>query len=157
VVSFWLSASLLSSSNTVPEQTPDPAAEITAAAERLQSADPAVRLDAAETLARSEAAAEAAVPLVKACGDNDEQVRDWCVAALEQAGPPPAESLRALADLAADPNPLVAYWAITLLGRLGEAAASAVPVLAGRLEPGQPPEVARRAAWALRRICPPTA
>lgn len=139
----------------MPDHPPDPATEITAVAERLQDADPAVRLDAAETLARSEAAAEAAVPLVTACGDDDEQVREWCVAALEQAGPPPAESLQALADLAADPHPLVAYWAITLLGRLGEAAAAAVPVLTGRLEGHQPPEVARRAAWALRRICPP--
>ena len=51
-------------------------------------------------------------------------------------------------------DPLVAYWAITLLGRSGQAAAAATAVLAERLGPAAPLEVAQRAAWALGKIGP---
>jgi hypothetical protein len=129
--------------------------EITTLAARLADDDAAVRLDAAERLARSgEAAREAAVPLVQACGDGDGEVRQWAGAALEELGVPPVEVIAELQELAAMSDPLVAYWAITLLGRSGQAAAAATAVLAERLGPAAPLEVAQRAAWALGKIGP---
>ena len=56
--------------------------------------------------------------LVKACTD-DESVQQWAVAALEELGPPPTESIGELTKLASSSDPLVAFWAITLLGRAG--------------------------------------
>jgi HEAT repeat protein len=94
---------------------------------------------------------------VKACGDGDDQVREQAVAALEELGAPPADSVGELTMLAAATDPLTAYWAITLLGRSGEAAASAVATLSDRLGPAVAPEVAQRAAWALGRIGPAAA
>lgn len=125
---------------------------------RLVAPDPAVRLDAAEHLARAgDAAAPAAVPLVQACGDADEQVREQAVAALEDLGTPPTTALTDLTTLARATDPLVAYWAITLLGRSGQDAAAAVTVLAGRLASADAPEVAQRAAWALGKFGPAAA
>jgi HEAT repeat protein len=125
---------------------------------RLSGADVAARIDAAERLGRAgSAAAAAALPLVRACGDADSQVRDQAVGALEELGPPPADTIGGLVDLAAASDSLVAYWAITLLGRSGEAAASAVPVLAKQLGPGSDPAVSQRAAWALGKIGPAAA
>lgn len=121
----------------------------------LASGDRGTRIDAAGRLCLAgEAAAAAAVPLVGACGDSESEVRDQAVAALEELGPPPPESLESLVDLVAAADPLVAYWAITLLGRAGEAAADAAPMLAERLGSGSEPAVAQRAAWALGKIGP---
>ena len=51
---------------------------------QLVSGTAAERADAAERLSRAgEEAAAAAVPLVQACGDGDERIREWAVAALE--------------------------------------------------------------------------
>ncbi|MFM8414262.1 MAG: HEAT repeat domain-containing protein [Planctomycetota bacterium] len=125
---------------------------------RLASPDPATRLAAAEQLARAgEAAAPAAVALVKACGDADDQVREQAVAALEELGAPPLTHIADLTTLAAAADPLVAYWAITLLGRSGQAAAAAVKTLTERLASVAAPEVAQRAAWALGKIGPAAA
>jgi len=122
---------------------------------RLADPDPLVRRAAAGELARSgEAAAIAAVPLVKACGDADDEVREQAVAALEDLGVPPVAVIADLEKLAAATDPLTAYWAITLLGRSGEAAAAAAATLSERLGPAAAPEVAQRAAWALGKIGP---
>jgi hypothetical protein len=51
----------------------------------------------------------------------------------------------------------VAYWAVTLLGRSGQKAATATAVLAGCLNAGCDPSVAQRAAWALGKIGPAAA
>ncbi|MFM1904749.1 MAG: hypothetical protein RLZZ440_2649 [Planctomycetota bacterium] len=124
-------------------------------AARLTAADAAARLDAAERLARAGAAAAAAtLPLVLACGDADEGVRDQAVAALEDLGPPPPDAIPSLVEQVANPDPLVAYWAITLLGRSGEAAAAAVTSLTQQLGAAPDPAVRQRAAWALGRIGP---
>ena len=98
-----------------------------------------------------------AVPLVRACGDADDAVREQAIGALEDLGAPPIASLPELIELAAASEPLVAYWAITLLGRSGEDAAAAVDVLAAALAPGSDAAVAQRAAWALGRIGPAAA
>lgn len=124
----------------------------------LGSADPGVRSTAAENLARmAEAAAPAAAELVRACGDANEQVREQAVAALEDLGPPPAEAIGRLIELVGHGDPLVAYWATTLLGRAGEDAASAVPALAGCLASPADLSVKQRAAWALGKIGAPAA
>ena len=132
--------------------------DIAALATRLTDPDPTVRLVAAEELARSgEAAAPAAVPLVKACGDADDQVREHAVAALEELGAPPTAAIADLVTLVAAADPLMAYWAATLLGRSGQDAVPAVAALTRRLESTTAPEVTQRAAWALGRIGPAAA
>lgn len=124
----------------------------------LGSADPGVRGAAAERLAcMAEAAAPAAAQLVRACGDADEQVREQAVAALEDLGPPPTETIGQIIELVAHGDPLVAYWAATLLGRAGRDAANAVPALAGCLTSRADLSVKQRAAWALGKIGPPAA
>ena len=100
----------------------------------LAAAEPAERARAAEQLASlGPDARAAAVSLARACGDQDEKVREWAVAALEELGAPPVADLAVLASLLGDQSADVGYWAATLLGRLGEDAAPAVPALASAL------------------------
>lgn len=122
---------------------------------RLASATADDRLAAAERLAQAgEEAAAAAVPLVRGCGDADERVREAAVAALEDMGPPPADVIGQLGELVGHRDPLVAYWAATLLGRAGEDAAATVPVLAACVGSSADMSVRQRAAWALGRMGP---
>jgi HEAT repeat protein len=117
-----------------------------------------MRQAAAERLARmGEDAAPAAAALVLACGDADEQVREQAVAALEDLGPPRADAIGQLIGLVPHADPLVAYWATTLLGRAEEDAASAVPALTGCLASRADLSVRQRAAWALGKIGPAAA
>lgn len=121
-------------------------------ARQLQDKQISVRAQAAEQLSRHGAeACDAAVDLVQACGD-DESVREWAVAALEELGPPPVGSLRKLSALVTDANELVAYWAVTLLGRSGSDAVSVAPALSSVLSTSPHPAVRQRAAWALGEI-----
>jgi HEAT repeat protein len=125
---------------------------------RLAAADADARADAAERLCRAgDDARVAAVPLVRACGDADDRVRDWAVAALEELGPPPAADVPTLTTLAGERHALVAYWAVTLLGRSGKDAAAATPALAACLAQAPDPAVTERAAWALGKIGPAAA
>lgn len=122
--------------------------------ESLKSPDVTVRAAAAESLCQAgEDAVAAAVDLVSATGD-EESVQVWAVAALEELGPPAGEHVEALSKLATDPQAIVAYWAITLLGRLEESAASAEPVLAERVLNATDASVRERAVWALGKIGP---
>jgi HEAT repeat protein len=137
---------------------PETPAEITSLTTRLARGTAAERADAAERLCRlGEEAAPATVPLVRGCGDEDDQVREWAAAALEELGSPPATARDELVSLVTAEHPLVAYWAVTLLGRLGAEAAPAVPVLVECLRPQADSAVAQRAAWALGRIGPAAA
>lgn len=129
-----------------------------ALAGQLESEDAQARSNAAELLSRmGEEAAPAAAALVQACGDPDDQLREFAVAALEDLGPPPAEAIGRLVGLVAHDAPLVAYWAATLLGRAGEDAASAVPALALCVDSTAELSVRQRAAWALGKIGPAAA
>jgi len=131
---------------------------VSAAIGDLAAPDPVRRAAAAERLCQAgEQARSAILDLVRACGDADEQVREWVVAALEELGPPPDDAIATLAPLAGATDPLVAYWAVTLLGRSGQAAAATVSLLADRLGDRAAPEVAERAAWALGKIGPAAA
>jgi len=119
----------------------------------LASEDVAVRLQAAERAAQLGSEAQPlAVALVRACGDADEEVRNWVTGALEELGPPRGADLQPLSHLLADSNEEVSYWAATLLGRLKKDAAPAVPDLTHVLEHSSSLAVRQRAAWALGRI-----
>jgi len=124
----------------------------------LTASDPAARSQAAEALSHLGAAArEAAVPLVRASGDESEEVREWVIAALEQLGPPPLSDLDELHSLLDDGNADVGYWAATLIGRLGSAAAPAVSSLVSAASESHVMPVRERAIWALGKIGPPAA
>jgi HEAT repeat protein len=120
---------------------------------QLSSTDTAEPAAAAEALARrGHAAQPAAAALVAALRTPDPSTRDWATATLEELGPPPAGQIPELTRLAEDNSLDTAYWAITLLGRAGAAAASAAPTLANLLQSS--PEIAVRecAAWALGKL-----
>ena len=125
---------------------------------QLGDADASQRAAAAELLCRAgTAAAMAAVPLVRACADDNDQVREWAAAALEDLGPPPDDCIPQLVELVSGSHPLAAYWAVTLLGRSGQKAGVATAVLAACLDSDCDPSVAQRAAWALGKIGPAAA
>lgn len=110
---------------------------------------------AAEALARlGPAARPAAVALVEACGSGDDAVREWCVAALEELGRPPAGQIDRLIQLARDTQLDVAYWAITMLGRAGDDAAPGVAALVDVVLHNPQSPLRERAAWALGKIGP---
>ncbi len=129
---------------------------MTAAATLTQQLDRdslTAQISAAETLAgMAEAAQPAIVALVRHCGSDDEDLCNWCAAALEAVGPPTAEQVDDLALLTTSANTNVAFWAVTLLGRAGSLAEPATAVLTKRSEDASAPEVQKRAAWALEKI-----
>ncbi|MEQ8790619.1 MAG: HEAT repeat domain-containing protein [Pirellulaceae bacterium] len=119
----------------------------------LTATDAAVRAAAAEQLAQQASTAQdAAVALVVATGDSDETVAEWAVSALEGLGAPHADDQQRIGELLASPLESTAYWAATLLGRLGGDAAPSVAALIGPLERSPHASVRQRAAWALGEI-----
>lgn len=124
----------------------------------LASTDVATRREAAESLSRvGPDAVAVAVPLVEACADHDEEVRNWVVAALEELPAPKASDLAALERLVRRENLDIAFWATTLLGRMEAAAAVTVPTLAWAVIEHPELVVRERAAWALGKIGKPAA
>jgi HEAT repeat protein len=117
----------------------------------LDSAEITLRRNAAERLALAPDAA-AAVSLARASGDDDEQVREWAVAALEELGAPDADDVAALGELLTDGRPDVRYWAATLLGRVGEPAAQVVGALSCVLDADPEAAVRQRAVWAIGQM-----
>lgn len=133
---------------------PDEIASLIAA---LQSNDPSRQLFAAEKLAQLGTDAQpAAVALVAACACT-ENVRDWATSALEGLGSPQESDIKPLISFLRHTSQDAAYWAVTLLGRLGGAGAEAVPELTRIIEGRHEPELRRRAAWALGKIGAPAA
>lgn len=121
----------------------------------LNDGDASRRAIAAERLARlGEAAQPAAVPLTRLCGDKEEMVQQWAVAALEELGPPSPADAEALAELLDGAAADVGYWAATLLGRLGEDGAVVAGPLGNALMKSPHVAVRERAAWALGQIGP---
>jgi HEAT repeat protein len=124
----------------------------------LSASDAATRSQAAEQMAvLGPDAQPAAVALVLACGDEDEEVRQRATAALEGMGPPETCDVRQLASLVEGRSPDVGYWAATLLGRLKYNAAAAVDALARAVAESPYLSVRQRAAWALGEIGPAAA
>ena len=119
---------------------------------QLQDSQLEVRAGAAEQLCQlGEAAQEASLALVKATGDED-SVSQWAVAALEELGPPTADAVDQLSELSGSSVEPVAYWAVTLLGRLEAGAASAEDALVAALSSSPHQAVQERSAWALGKI-----
>ena len=111
------------------------------------------RREAAEACAKNAGLTQAAIiPLCGCCHDEDEQVREWSSAALEESGPPAIEELPALIELIQAPKS-TAYWAVTLIGRLEREGAPALPALVVVIEdPKASREVLNRALWAVGQI-----
>ena len=120
----------------------------------LSSSDIVLVGQAAEALAQMGPEAKAAaVPLVRAAAINEETVREWVVSALESLEAPAAEDCPALTELVGSEDPDVAYWAITLLGRLEEKA-EAAPGGGGAHEPFRDGEADRHVAVVAARMHP---
>lgn len=118
----------------------------------LKSQNLSTRATAAEHLSQAgEDAAFAAVELVQACGD-DESVSQFAVAALEDMGPPAADSRKPLSNLLTSPDANVGYWAATLIGRLEDAGKDCQDDLAALLASSAADAVRERAAWALGQV-----
>lgn len=133
-------------------------AEPTSSIAELSAPDPAARRRVAEQLGRdTERARAAAAALVAACEDPDESVRVLVSGVLEDLGPPPEGQLAQLVPLVHHEHADVAYWAVTLIGRLGHRSASAVPALVKTLAEHSAISVRQRAAWALSQIGPTAA
>lgn len=127
--------------------------DVTELSVQLESTNVEQRIEAAEELSYlAEGAQSAALPLVRAVADDNEEVCEWVNSALEELGPPEVEDAEALANLLNDENADVGYWAATLLGRLGREAAPTVPQLASVLNSQAALQVRERAAWALGKI-----
>jgi len=120
---------------------------------QLQDADLRMQVAAAESLAGlANQAQPAIVALVQHSGSADEDLCNWCTAALEEIGPPTVEQIDELALLASSANSDVAFWATTSLGRAGSLATSATTILKQRSNDASTPEVKKRAIWALEKI-----
>lgn len=133
---------------------PRMADDISTLISKLSGSEADARIAAAEALSNLGTEARgAAVPLCRAVDDEDEQVREAAVAALEELGPPDAQDLAALGTLLTAQGD-AAYWAATLIGRLGAQGASAVPQLVKTLAEGTSTAARERAAWALGEIGP---
>lgn len=120
---------------------------------QLSSGTRVEQASAAEALARmGKVAQPAIVALVAALRNGDASTREWCVAALEELGPPPITQIADLVNLAREDSLDAAYWAVTLLGRAGDDAAPTVPTLINVLQSSPESAVRERAAWALGKI-----
>lgn len=99
-----------------------------------------------------------AVALVNATGDQDDSIAMLAAEALEMLGAPPAAVLPELIAVldagegGAREDGEVAYWAVTLIGRLGPGGAAATESLTRTLSESPYLPVRERAAWALARI-----
>ena len=122
----------------------------------LKSSDAARRLDVAESLlSLGDAAAPAVLALIDALEDDEPQVVEAVNGALEAIATPPDTLVPELTSRLSDANAHRAYWAATLLGRMGNDAWQATDALAGIVaRESVPAEVRQRAAWALGQFGP---
>lgn len=120
----------------------------------LSSTNLQERIAAAEFAATHPQACRSwAVDLVIAAGDRSDSVAIAAAEALEMLGPPQVGQLAGLIDVAGkNSDGESAYWAVTLIGRLGPAAANATDALVKALTASPYLPVRERAAWALARI-----
>ncbi len=126
---------------------------LAALVKQLSAANMDERLHAAEALLEMGEEAQAAAPaLVRACADDAEEVRELAAGTLESLGPPASGDVTALAELLEAGHGDIAYWAATLLGRIGAEAAAAIPALVKTLAKEDSPSARERAAWALGQI-----
>jgi HEAT repeat protein len=130
--------------------------DIASWAKELESPDVERRRHAAAKLSACGTDARSAAPaLVRCASDPDDVVRESAVAALEDLGEPEESALASLLDSSNSANADVAYWAVTLIGRLGNRGAAAVPQLSAAVSNHPANSVRERATWALGQIGPP--
>ena len=127
----------------------------------LAQGDLAARVNAARRLAQTATTPpDATAELVRALdGPFVEELFPWIEAALEKIEAPPVgqtDQLTAIIDrfLHHSIRPDAAYWAATMLGRIGRNAASAIPALIALLDRVDHPNIQFKAAWALGKIGP---
>jgi len=119
----------------------------------LADGDAVIRAAAAEQIAQHASSAQAAATaLVAASGDADEMVAQWSVAALEGIGAPRASDRERISKFLLSSHENPAFWAATLLGRMGEEAAPAVDALTRTLQHSPHTSVRQRTVWALGEI-----
>ncbi len=120
--------------------------------------DPDRRLAAAAILQRlGPKAKDAAVPLVKAVGNNDDEAfRLETVFALAAIGPAAAGAVDQLSSLLNDENPEVVISATIALGKIGPAAKGAVPMLRNNLD-SEDDFLKMCSTWAMLKIQPTNA
>ncbi len=129
--------------------------------ERLAQGDLNSRIEAARQLAQVGTTPPAAAAELVRTLENpyEERLMQWVEAALENIATPPAdqtEPLKQIVDrfLNESTYPDAAFWAATMLGRIGRGAATAVPTLTALLGRTDHPNVQFKAAWALGKIGP---
>lgn len=109
----------------------------------------------AEMLERPEWGAGLTVLVVRMIGDRDEAVRQRATQYLERCATPQADDSAELAKLLQHTDDgEVEYWAATMIGRLGPAAAQCSGALANLLLQSSCLAARERAAWALAKIGP---
>ena len=129
------------------------AREISLLISELSSPDAEVRSSAAEALSRLGSDARgAAVSLARCVGDDDEEFREWVVAALEELGPGGGGGWVGVVEVWEKAPRGVADGGAGVIGRVGERAVAGVSALGAGLEEGRAVIVRERAVWALGRI-----
>lgn len=119
----------------------------------LAQLKPTERVARLQALANdADAAAKVAVELIGCVADSDEEVRNWASEALENLEAPLASDASAIAKQIGNPADDAAFWALKLLGRLGEDAKSQEANIAAVLKSNRAITVQQNAAWALGKI-----
>jgi HEAT repeat protein len=91
--------------------------------------------------------------LLNSIGSEDQSTVDWATEALENCGEPRSEDAAWIASQLSSDTADVAYWAATLLGRLGEGISGFQKTLvAVAIDSKRTANVRQRAIWALGRI-----
>ena len=120
----------------------------------LDNDNPAIRREAARTLARFGARAKSAVPaLQQHLSDPNAPVRREALIALAEIGPDSQIAVTDILRILNDGNPALSPIACYALGRIGAASKAAVPTL-NRILQGRDPHEKTVAAWALVQIMP---
>jgi hypothetical protein len=116
------------------------------------------QVDALRQISGEEAVTGLTVTVVGLSGSSDDEVRMWSAEALEVAIQPDPSEIRGLIELlerAVDGE--ISYWAATMLGRLGNDAATASAALETCLRESMYLPARERATWALTEIGPAAA
>lgn len=99
-----------------------------------------------------EAANQCVTDLLECLADSDEEVRNWASEAVENLDSPSPAYAAQISKYVTSPVDDVAFWALKLLGRMGEEALSQESIIAMALKPERAIVVRQNAAWALGKL-----
>lgn len=126
--------------------------------EALSGDSPIRQAETLRRIASQDAVSGVSAVCVRLAGSRDDDVRLWAAEALERSVRPRVTEVSELASLVRQPaDGETAYWAATLLGRLGPDAAGAADALENCLRSSDCLAAREQAAWALSRIGPEAA